>query len=171
MADLGFPAGPLAIAHAAMGEHDRAVEIYYDLRTLLGTMIMRPPGMPPLDDAARDAYFLFAAKGVCSGDAEARAAYCRMLDGLHQTMADPYDISIAYPALYTGHADLVMKIYSEQPNLSNLFGLMWLWSDVDPIRRTVEHPDFMGVAERIGFVAAWKKHGWPERMSVVSAAK
>lgn len=171
MADLGFPAGPLAIAHAARGEHQRAVDIYYDLRMLLGTMIMRPPGMPPIDDAARDAYFLFAAKGVCSGDAEARAAYCRMLDTLHQTMADPYDISIAYPAIFTGHAELVMKIYGEQPNLSNLFGLMHLWADVEPIRRTVEHPDFMAFAEHIGFVAAWEKYGWPDLMPAVSEAK
>lgn len=164
MADLGFPAGPLAIAYAANGEHARATELYYSFRTLLGTMFMPPPGMPPLDDAARDAYFMFAAKGVCSGDPEARAAYCSMLDGLHQVMADPYDISIAYPAVYMGHAELVMKIYREQPNLSNLFGLMSLWSDSDPVRRTVEHPDFMGFAEEIGFVAAWERHGWPERM-------
>lgn len=164
MADLGFPAGPLAVAYAARGEHERAVALYYEFRLLLGTMFMPPPGMAPLDDAARDAYFMFAAKGVCSGDPEARSAYCRMLDGLHQIMADPYDISIAYPAIYMGHAELVMKIYREQPNLSNLFGLMSLWSDIDPIRRTVEHPGFMAFAEQIGFVAAWKKHGWPERM-------
>lgn len=165
MADLGFPAGPLAIAYAATGEHDRAVEIYYGMRTLLGTWIMPPPGMPPIDDAARDAYFLFAAKGVVGGDPDARDAYCRMLDALHLTMADPYDISIAYPALYMGHAELVMKIYGEQPNLSNLFGLMFLWSDVPIIHQTVEHPDFMTFAERMGFVAAWEKYGWPDRMS------
>ncbi|CAN5449881.1 hypothetical protein BH09PSE4_BH09PSE4_04560 [soil metagenome] len=171
MADLGFPAGLLAIAYAARGENERAVETYYALRALLGTMIMRPPGMPPIDDAARDAYFMFAAKGVCSGDAEARAAYCRMLDGLHLTMADPYDISIAYPAIFMGHAELVMKIYTEQANLSNLFGLMSLWADVDPICRTVEHPGFMEFAERIGFVAAWEKYGWPERLEPIPITK
>ena len=171
MADLGFPPGLLAIAYAANGEHERAVEVYYNLRALFGTMIMRPPGMPPLDDAARDAYFMFAAKGVCSGDPEARAAYCRMLDALHQTMADPYDISIAYPAIFMGHAELVMKIYGEQPNLSNLFGLMNLWADVDPICRTVEHPAFIAFAERVGFVAAWEKYGWPERMPAVPVTK
>ena len=168
MADLGFPAGPLAIAYAANGEHARATELYYSFRMLLGTMFMSPAGTAPLDDAARDAYFMFAAKGVCSGDPEARSAYCQMLDGLHQVMADPYDISIAYPAIYMGHAELVMKIYREQPNLSNLFGLMSLWSDVDPVRRTVEHPDFMAFAEQIGFVTAWEKHGWPERMLPLS---
>jgi DNA-binding SARP family transcriptional activator/TolB-like protein len=167
MKDLGFPAGPLAIAYAANGDHERAVALYYDFRLLLGTMLMPPPGMAPLDDTARDAYFLFAARGVCSGDPAARAAYCQMLDGLHQVMADPYDISIAYPAIYMGHAELVMKIYREQPNLSNLFGLMSLWSDVDPIRRTVEHPGFLAFAEQIGFVAAWDKYGWPERMPML----
>ncbi|MDK2762299.1 MAG: hypothetical protein KYX64_13190, partial [Sphingopyxis sp.] len=58
MADLGFPAGPLAVAHAVRGEHDRAVEIYYGMRTLLGTFIMPPPGVSQIDDAARDAYFM-----------------------------------------------------------------------------------------------------------------
>ncbi len=164
MADLGFPAGLLAIAYAAKGEHERAVQIYYDLRTLLGSWIMRPPGMPPIDDAARDAYFMFAAKGVCGGDPEARAAYCRMLDALHLTMADPYDMSIAYPAIFMGHAELVMKIYGEQPNLSNLFGLMNLWADMDPVRRTHRHPGFMAFAERTGLVAAWDKYGWPDLM-------
>lgn len=164
LADLGFPAGPLAIAYAANGEHAAAVETYYSMRTLLGTWIMPPPGMPKLDDAARDAYFMFAAKGVCGGDPEARAAYCRMLDALHLTMPDPYDISIAYPALYMGHAELVMAIYGKQPNLSNLFGLMFLWSDVPIIRQTVEHPDFLAFAEGMGFVAAWNKYGWPDRL-------
>lgn len=111
---------------------------------------MRPPGIPPIDDAARDAYFAFAAKGVCSGDPEARAAYCTMIDGLHQTMPDPYDNSIAFPAIWMGHAELVMKIYSERTSVSNLFGLMTLWVDADPIRRTIQHPDFMRFAERVG---------------------
>ncbi|WP_292960329.1 hypothetical protein [Novosphingobium sp. UBA1939] len=73
MTDLGFPAGPLAIAYAANGEHERATDLYYSFRMLLGTMFMSPPGM-----------------------------------------ADPYDISIAYPAIYIGHAELVMKIYPQQ---------------------------------------------------------
>lgn len=164
MADLGFPAGLLAIAYAAKGEHERAIEIYYGMRTLFGSWIMRPPGMPPIDDAARDAYFMLAARGVCGGDPEARANYCRMLDALHQVMPDRYDMSIAYPAIFMGHAELVMKIYGEQPNLSNLFGLMNLWVDLDPTRRTWQHPDFMAFAERIGFVAAWEKYGWPDLM-------
>jgi len=171
MADLGFPAPWLAIAYAANGEHARAVETYWGLRTLLGTMIMRPPGMPQIDDDARDAYFALAAKGVCSGDPEARAAYCTMLDALHQTMLDPYDNSIAFPAIWMGHAELVMKIYGEQTSLANIFGLMTLWADVDPIRRTREHPDFLRFAERVGYVAAWEKYGWPDLMPALAGTK
>lgn len=48
---------------------------------------------------------------------------------------------------------------------------MHLWADVEPIRRTVEHPAFMAFAERIGFVAAWEKHGWPNVMPAVSDMK
>lgn len=164
MADLGFPAGPLAIAYAANGKRDRAIEIYYSMRMLFGTWFMAPPGMAQIDDTARDAYFMLGAQGVCSGDPDARAAYCQLLDTLHQTMPDPYDISIAYPAIYMGHAELVMKIYSEQPTLSNLFGLMTLWGETPIMRQTIEHPDFIAFAERIGFIAAWNKYGWPERL-------
>ena len=171
VADLNFPSPWLAVAYAAKGEHERAVETYYNLRMLLGTTIMRPPGMPPIDDAARDAYFAFAAKGVCSGDPEARAAYCTMLDALHQTMADPYDNSIAYPAIFMGHAELVMKVYGEQTSIANLFGLMALWVDIDPICRTYQHPDFMTFAERAGFVAAWEKYGWPDHLPALRRMK
>ncbi|CAN5448013.1 hypothetical protein BH11PSE5_BH11PSE5_26560 [soil metagenome] len=171
MADLGFPAPWLAIAYVSNGEHERAVETYWNLRTLLGTMITRPPGMPPIDDAARDAYFDLAARGICSGDPDARAAYCAMIDALHQTMADPYDNSVAFPAIWMGHAELVMKIYGEQTSLANIFGLMTLWVDVDPIRRTRLHPDFMRFAERVGYVAAWEKYGWPETLRPLPVTK
>ena len=87
-----------------------------------------------MSDAVRDAYWGIAAKGVCSGDAGARAAYCAMLDGLHATMPDPCDPSIAFPAIWMGHADLVMTIYRKCIHPANMFGLMSLWTDVDPIR-------------------------------------
>lgn len=171
MADLGFPAPWLAVAYASNGEHGRAVETYWNLRTLLGTMITRPPGMPPIDDAARDAYFDLAARGICSGDPDARAAYCGMIDMLHQTMPDPYDNSVAFPAIWMGHAELVMKIYGEQTSLANIFGLMTLWVDVDPIRRTRLHPDFMGFADRVGYVTAWEKYGWPDALRPAPVTK
>lgn len=133
-------------------------------------MVMRPAGMPPISDAARDAYFNLGARGVCSGDPEARATYCALLDSLHRTMADPYDTSIALPAVWMGHAELVMKIYREQTSLANLFGLLTLWVDVDPIRRTREHPDFLQFCTDAGYVSAWDKYGWPAVMKPAARA-
>ena len=162
MVDLGFPGMWLAVAYMAAGDHVAAVKAHYDSRIYLGTTIMRPPGMPVMDDAARDAYFDIAARGIFSGKAADRAVYCKMLDGLHATMADPYDSSIAFPAIWMGHADLVMKLYSECIHPANMFSLMSLWIDIDPINRTRLHPGFMQFAEKIGMVEAWEKFGWPD---------
>ncbi|MEM6584498.1 MAG: tetratricopeptide repeat protein, partial [Pseudomonadota bacterium] len=164
MADLGGVRMYLALAQFALGEYEAAVESHYYNRILLGTMFMRPPGMPEMDEAARDAYFGFAARGIFSGDEGSRAAYCQMLNGLHATMADPYDSTITMPAIWMGHSELVMKIYSECIHPANMFGLMSLWIDIEPIRQIRLHPDFMAFAEKIGMVEAWNRHGWPDLM-------
>jgi Tfp pilus assembly protein PilF len=162
LADLGNPSMWLALAEMAAGDHETAVQTHFDTRFYLGTIIMRPPGMPPMDDAARDAYFAFAARGIFSGEEAARAAYCQMLDGLHAAMPDPFDSSIAFPAIWMGHSELVMKIYSGCIHPANMFGLMSLWIDIDPVNRTIRHPGFMDFAERIGMVEAWERFGWPD---------
>ena len=162
MTDLGMPSFWLALAQTALGEHEKAVETYYSTRILLGSVLMRPPGVQPMNDAARDAYFTIVSKGVCSGKEEDRAAYCQMIDGLHLAMADPYDSSIALPAIWMGHSELVMKLYSECIHPANMFGLMSLWIDIDPINKTRQHPDFMAFAEKIGMVEAWNRFGWPD---------
>lgn len=164
MVDLGMPGLHLATAEAACGDHASAVETYYRTRLLMGSVIIPPPGAALMSDEARDFYWTTASRGVCSGDAEARATYCQMLDMLHAAMADPYDPSIAWPAIWMGHADLVMKLYREQIHPANMPGLMSLWTDVDPIRQIRLHPDFMTFAEDIGMVAAWEKFGWPDLM-------
>ena len=166
MADLGTPAIWLALAQFVGGDNEAAVETHYGLRSFLGSILMRPPGVPAMDDAARDAYFAFAAKGIYSGKATDRAAYCQMLDGLHSTMPDPYDSTIAFPAVAMGHSDLVMKMYSECIHPSNMFILMSLWIDIDPINRTIRHLGFMDFAERIGMVEAWDRFGWPDLIPV-----
>lgn len=162
MVDMGGPGMWLAIAQMAMGDHEAAVKNHYDSRIYLDTIFMRPPGVPKMDDAARDSYFDFAARGIFSGEEADRAAYCQFLVGLHATMQDPYDHSIAMPAIWMGHSDLVMKIYSERIHPANMFGLMTLWVDIDPINRTIRHPDFMAFAEKIGMVEAWNRFGWPD---------
>jgi len=162
MVDLGMPGMWLAVVMAALGDHKAAQETYYASRMLMNTVILPPAGTQPMGDEARDAYWSVAARGVCSGRAEDRAAYCLMLDGLHAAMPDPHDPSIVFPAIWMGHANLVMKIYSERIHPANVFGLMSLWADVDPIRRTREDPQFIEFAEKIGLVEAWNRHGWPD---------
>jgi TolB-like protein len=164
MADLGGVRMYLALAQFALGEYEAAVESHYYNRIFLGNLLMRPPGMPEMDDAARDAYFDFAARGIFSGNDETRSAYCQMLSGLNATMADPYDSSISMPAIWMGHSELVMKMYAECIHPANMFGLMNLWIDIEPIRKTRLHPDFMAFAEKIGMVEAWNRHGWPDLM-------
>lgn len=166
MTDLGVPPIWLALAQMVSGDHEAAMQSHYENRIYLGATIMRPPGMPPMDDAARDAYFAFAARGMYRGEEEDRAAYRQMLDGLHATMSDPYDSTIIFPAIITGHSELVMKAYSECIHPANMFGMMSLWIDIDPINRTIRHPDFLDFAERIGMVEAWDRFGWPDLIPV-----
>lgn len=164
MVDMGLPGFHLALTQAAMGDHDAAIETYYDIRRFVGTMIMSPPGSAEISDEARDFYLLTAAKGVCSGDAEARQTYCNLIEMLHQTLPEPYDHSVAWPAVWMGYTELVTKIYRECIHPANMPGLMHLWADFEPMNRTIHHPDFMAFAEDIGMVEAWEKYGWPDLM-------
>lgn len=162
MVDLGMPGMWLAVVQSAIGESEKAVETYYRTRLLMNSVILPPAGTAPMSDEARDAYWRLAAKGICGGKEEDRALYCQMLAGLHATMPDPYDPTIAFPAIWMGYSTLAMKIYRERIHPANMFGLMSLWADVDPIRQTRQHPDFMQFAEDIGLVEAWNRHGWPD---------
>ncbi len=164
MVDLGIPGMWLAVLKAAAGEHEAAVADYYASRLLMNSVILPPVGTEPMNDQARDAYWMIAAKGCCSGTPEDRAMYCQMLTGLHATMPDPCDPSIVFPAIWMGHSELVMKAYRECIHPANMFGLMSLWADVEPLRRTRDHPDFMQFADDMGLVEAWNRHGWPDLM-------
>jgi TolB-like protein len=162
MADLGTPAPWLALAQRVAGDHEAAMRTHYELRSYMGSTIMRPPGVPPMDDAARDAYFGFGARGLYSGREADRSAYCQMLDGLHATMPDPYDSTILFPAILMGHSQLVMKAYAKCIHPANMFALMSLWIDIDPINRTIRDSRFMDFAQAIGMVEAWERFGWPD---------
>jgi tetratricopeptide (TPR) repeat protein len=86
--DLGFPSIPLALATAAKGQNALAIEQYMQARLLMNKSIFPPAGTTPMTQEAMDAYWLVAAKGVCSGVAEDRETYCRTLDFVHMTMYD-----------------------------------------------------------------------------------
>jgi hypothetical protein len=60
-----------------------------------------------------------------------------------------------------GYSKMVFKTLGIQITPANMYCLMSLWADIEPIRQTRLHPDFMAFAERIGLVAAWEKYGWP----------
>ena len=162
MADLGQPSLHLAAATAASGDHDLAVEQYQKTRMLMNSVIFPPAGSAPMTPEAMDAYWLFAARGIHSGREEDRQQYCQMLEMLHATFPDPYDPTIVWPAIWMGYAPMVFKTLGKQITPPNMVGLMSLWADIEPIRQTRMHPDFMDFAKRIGLVAAWEKYGWPD---------
>ena len=162
MADLGQPSLHLAAATAASGDHDLAVEQYQKTRLLMNSVIFPPAGAAPMTPEAMDAYWLFAARGIHSGREEDRQQYCQMLEMLHATFPDPYDPTIVWPAIWMGYAPMVFKTLGKQITPPNMVGLRSLWADIEPIRQTRMHPDFMDFAKRIGLVAAWEKYGWPD---------
>lgn len=160
--DLGFPSVHLGVATAAAGNHDLAVEQYMQTRLLVNKMIMPPAGTTPMTPEVMDAYWLVAAKGVCSGKAEDREAYCRMLDYLHVTMHDSADYSIALPTVFMGYADMLFKTLGQRISPANMGCLISIWADIEPIRQIWQHPEFIPFAQRIGMAAAWDKYGWPD---------
>lgn len=162
MVDLGLPAMWLAIATAASGDHKLAVEQYWQTRLLMNTVIFPPAGTRPLGGPALNAYWQIAARGVCSGRAIHRTVYCAMLDYLHASLPDPCDTSIVAPAIWMGYSEMVFKTLGTQITPANMYCLMSLWADIEPISQTRRHPEFLGFAERIGLVAAWEKYGWPD---------
>jgi len=162
MVDLGLPSMWLAVATAASGDRKLAVEQYWQTRLLMNTVIFPPAGTRPLTGAALDTYWRLAARGVCSGRAVHRKVYCAMLDYLHATLPDPCDTSIVAPAIWMGYARMVFNTLGTRITPANMYCLMSLWADIEPIRQVRVHPEFLAFAERIGLVPAWEKYGWPD---------
>ncbi|NDY96897.1 tetratricopeptide repeat protein [Wenzhouxiangella limi] len=162
MVDLGLPSMWMAVATAAAGDRELAVEQYWQTRLLMNTVIFPPAGTRPLSGPALNTYWKLAAKGVCSGRKIHRAVYCAMLDYLHATLPDPCDTSIVAPAIWMGYSKMVFNTLGIQITPANMYCLMSLWADIEPIRHTRLHPDFLPFAKRIGLVAAWDKYGWPD---------
>lgn len=160
--DLGFASMWLAVATMAAGQHDRAVDQYMQTRQLVNKTIFPPAGTTPMPPEVMDAYWLVAARGVCSGKAEDRDAYCRVLDHLRGTMHDRADGSIALPAVFMGYADLLFETLGEAITPGNMGCLMSIWTPLDPMCRIWQHPEFIPFAQRVGMAAAWDKYGWPD---------
>ena len=168
MVDLGFPSMWLAVATAASGQHDLAVEQYQQTRMLLNKVIFPPAGTDPMPPAMMDAYWHVAAQGVCSGRDEDRATYCAMLDMMQTQLHDPADASIVLPAIFMGYPERLFEAVSHAISPANTLCLLSIWADVDPIRRIWQHPEFIPFAQRIGLAAAWDKYGWPDLLPAPS---
>jgi tetratricopeptide (TPR) repeat protein len=163
--DLGWPSIYLAVASAALGQHDLAIEQYQLTKALVNSIILPPVGSSAMTTEAMDSYWLLAAKGVCSGQEADRQLYAQWLEVMFLTLPDCADLAITAPAILTGNAELTFKALESRISPANMLALVALWADVDPIRTIREHPGFMAFAERIGMVAAWEKYGWPDALA------
>lgn len=166
--DLGFPSLWLGVAYAAAGNHDLAVDCYQQTRSMLNNSIPPPSGVAPMSPEMMDAYWLVAAKGVCSGRPEDRETYCRTLDFLHATMVEKEHLAITAPAVFMGYAEMLFKTIGTRITLQNLACLMSIWTEIDPICRIWQHPEFIPFAQRIGIADAWEKYGWPDLLPMPS---
>lgn len=168
MVDLGFPSMWLAVATAASGRNDLAVEQYQQTKALLNKVIFPPAGTDPMPPAMMDAYWHVAANGVCSGRNQDRATYCAVLDMMQTQLHDPADPSIVLPAIFMGYPERLFEAVSHAISPANTLCLLSIWADVDPIRRIWQHPEFIPFAQRIGLAAAWDKYGWPDLLPAPS---
>jgi TolB-like protein len=162
MVDLGMPSIYQGLNSAALGQHDLAMEQYRLTQALVNDMILPPVGIGVQTPEAMDAYWTLAAKGICGGREEYREQYWQVLEMLFAVLHDKSDVAISGPAIMTGNADLVFRTYGLSITPSNLMALVVLWTDVDPMCRIWQHPEFIPFAQRIGMAAAWEKYGWPD---------
>lgn len=165
MVDLNFPSMFLGIAYAATGNHELAVQAYRQTQKMMSeNVVATPDGAEKPSQAMIDAYWDMGSKGVCSGDEAARKAYAAMLDFMHNSLHDPYDTSICWPAIWIGEAELVFKTLGQQITPANFFCLCSLWSDAVREPNVRNHPGFIDFARKIGFDKAWAKYGYPDKM-------
>lgn len=160
--DLGWPSMYLAVTSAALGQHDLAIAQYQQTKQLVNTIILPPVGSGTMTDEAMDAYWLMAAKGVCSGEEADRQTYCQALKMMHAMLPDKADLAITAPAIFTGHAELVFSAFGHHLTPANILSLVSLWADIEPMCRIWRHEEFIPFAQRIGMVEAWDKYGWPD---------
>jgi hypothetical protein len=67
-----------------------------------------------------------------------------------------------------GYIDMLFKTLGDKISPPNITALLYLWTDVDPIRQIWQHEDFIHFAQRIGLAAMWDKYGWPDLLPVPS---
>lgn len=161
-ATLGSPSIFMAYATFVKGEHELAVKQYSQTRLAMNGMMSLPTGAKPMTDEELDQYWDLVSKGICSGNAEDRQRYCQVLDHMHQTIPDKYDISIVVPALWMGYSDLLFKTLGKNITSSNFMAFAYLWGNAAPANTIRTHKDFKTFCNSSGLTKAWEKFGPPD---------
>ena len=159
---VGFPSLWLGVATAAAGERELAVKQYSQTRLMMNSIMTAPTGHKPMTSQELDAYWDIVSKGVCSGEEQDRMKHCQVLETMYSTLTDKSDITIVLPAIWLGNAAMVFKTVGQQITPASMGSLISLWSNIEPIRQVRLDPNFMGFAKKIGLLAVWEKHGWPD---------
>lgn len=159
---VGAPSITMAYATFVKGDYDLAVRQYSHTRLMMNAVMNTPSGERPMTEAELDTYWEVASKGVCSGQAEDRQKYCRLLDHMYGTVPDRYDISIVFPAIWMGYADMVFKTLGEDINPANFASLPYLWGHAAPAKNIREHSEFEDFCEKTGLTQAWEAFGYPD---------
>ena len=159
---VGMPSITLAYASTVKGEYELAVKQYSQTRLMMNAIMNTPSGERPMTEDELDQYWHVCSNGVCSGREDARQTYCRLLDHMHATMPDRYDLSIVMPAVWMGYAEMVFKTVGEDINPANFAALPYLWGHHAPASAIRAHPDFEKFCIKIGLIEAWETFGWPD---------
>lgn len=111
----------------------------------------------------------YAAKACYGNDETLRQPFTEMVirmwggDAVTSGKETP-SILLLISLIRMGAAEELFKHLGEAPPPGSNSTLLNIWAAGDPYSKIYEHPDFMAFAERIGFAAAWRKYGLPDRL-------
>jgi TolB-like protein len=162
---LGMLSLHLGVATYAAGDYELAVKHYQQSRLMTSALAAMLLSKSDMSEQELDEYWDTVSKGVCSGQAQDREKYCRLLDYMYATMENKYGSQIAIPAVWLGYAPMVFQTLGEQILPSTFPALQSIWADIEPIRQIRLHPDFMQFAQGIGLPKVWQKYGWPDLLA------
>jgi TolB-like protein len=169
------PSVALAMAHDALGNHDRAVALFREMQDLAGYGFT----------AIVPQFYRLLAKGdvagalAALGTQPAQSALDRMMLDASRYLDDPergHEViraafedpaldtvagmgNIAFFAAYFGDSALGVKVYRRSLLASSVL-LQFAWTPImAPVRR---HPEFKDLMRELALVDLWRESGWPE---------
>lgn len=76
----------------------------------------------------------------------------------------PAELMLSMSLLRAGAAEELFQMIGDTPSPGSHAVLLNFWGEGAPYSKIYNHPDFIPFAERIGFMKAWRKYGWPDRL-------